>query len=124
MRKTSTLCAVLLLQLFVINSSAVRAQEHGCTDYTRVFPHLANTESIPGGAHEVQIVGDLAYVAQDEGLSIWDVTDPRNPGFVSSLATGLGAQRLLAVGQWAVADDGQFRWRQELQLAVDRPSGA
>jgi hypothetical protein len=61
-------------------------------------PVLAARLATPGSANDVRVSGTVAYVAEDSGLLLVDVTDPTHPARLGSLAIPGGRQVRLAVG--------------------------
>jgi hypothetical protein len=62
------------------------------------------------GAHRVQVVGNLAYIANwiTGGLQIWNVSDPLNPFFVKSYNVNTKSRGLQVVGNLVYLADQEF----------------
>jgi len=61
-------------------------------------PVLVAQLATPASANDVRVSGSVAYVAQDSGLLLVDVTDPAHPARLGSLPLPGGRQVRLAVG--------------------------
>lgn len=72
-------------------------------------PHLLGSVDVPGGAWGVDVVGTLAFVAQQEqeyGMLIVDTSDPANPAILSNIVTAGYAADVTVVGETAYLADG------------------
>ncbi len=61
-------------------------------------PVLVAQLATPGSANDVRVAGAAAYVAEDVGLQLVDVSDPAHPARLGSLSFPGGDQVRLAVG--------------------------
>src|ERR1700674_1333357 len=61
-------------------------------------PVLVAQLATPSSANDVRVAGSVAYVAEDGGLLLVDVTDPTHPARLGSLLLPGGKQVRLAVG--------------------------
>jgi len=60
-------------------------------------PVLVAQAATPGSANDVRVAGAVAYVAEDVGLQLMDVSDPAHPARLGSLSFPGGDQARLAV---------------------------
>jgi hypothetical protein len=102
------LFAVIGLLLPAAGAGVARAE--GCLDYSE-YLHWAGCLQSPGWADEIALQGALGYLANgsddgdDGSISVLDLTDPRSPHIMSTLATPGFAVDIAAVdGLVCVAD--------------------
>ena len=60
--------------------------------------YIVSTFATPGYAHNVYVANNLAYVVDDQaGVWVLDVSDPKNPSFVTTLGLDQSATNVEAV---------------------------
>ncbi len=71
-------------------------------------PYWLGECDTPGTAYGVTVSGDYAYVADEDGLRVFDVSDPARLQIVGSYPISSGADRVAVSGRYAyVADYGE-----------------
>jgi len=86
----------LLAALALVASLAVQASADGPLSSPTTF-------DLPSKTHDVEVVGTLAYVATEAGLSILNVTTPSSPSLVGATtpSTANRANAVAVSGSWA-----------------------
>ncbi len=78
-------------------------------DYDPAAPVLVGSFETPGYAYSVQVVGNIAYVANGAtGLQILDVSDPAAPSLLGNFNRGGQAFDVHVVGDLAYVADGSY----------------
>lgn len=100
---------VLSISLVILLVPALASGQGLCRDDSQTFRQV-NVVPLPSGdAHEMEIVGNLAYLAAGRaGLQVWDVSIPVSPVMLGSvLGGGFYSRKLEISGDYAfVADQG------------------
>jgi hypothetical protein len=87
-------------------------------------PTLLGTYDTPGSAVQVQVVGTLAYVADNDSLQIVDVSNPASPTLAGSVATGPQIVDVRVVGNRAYLADDAFGAGDLIVVDVTNPATA
>ncbi len=104
----SSLCLLVLL-LVGLAPTAFGQGWSGCDDYTD-YLHWASRVTNIGTAQDVAAHGNYAYVAADNTLRIFDVTDRNHPALVNTINAGIGLTRTTVDGnRLFVVRDGGLR---------------
>lgn len=99
-----TVTSVEPAQVFADEATTVTIRGAGFSTDSRVGlldasgPHIVAVVPTPGSAQDVAVEGDLAYVADGNGLVVVDVADPSRPRVLSRLPLD-DASRVVGLGQ-------------------------
>lgn len=74
---------ILFIAVALISAPSARAVD--CVDYG-YYIHRAAFIELAAPGHDLALAGDLLYVVDEEGLRVFDVTDPEDPQPVGELA--------------------------------------
>ena len=97
---------------YLYNCNAVfggpQASYVGQEEYLHIFVSGGGSSTNVGGLTHIEVRGNLAYIINNDGLNIWDVTNTNNPFFLGSISMDPYPKDLYVVGHYAYVSHSSY----------------